>query len=345
MILKFLFCVFCSLGLVRQSLAQFEEVPPARCPVGGRVNVYQGHDKQGPNCSYPFHAFESLDGAGLPLDGQDTSFPFFVGQNQELLFEPFSAGTFSDTIKITYGAGGGLCDNQVEDILHVTGQTFFDSTLRFRQANYYVDFVIDSLTNRYRPMSVPAGQVFIFNNRPDAVTLDSCILTIDSSAHMSLRTLIDSVPFAKATVDPFSQATLGFRLTHTGPIFPEDRTILAMATIHAYNSAVYTEVNFSFWMHFSSIKNGVATNVASSKFDPNIFPNPSNGPTQLSLCLKKRGALHLHIFNELGKDILPLYDGTMTDGRHDFSFTLPQGMYYVRMETSEGVVTKRVIVE
>ncbi|MFI5265028.1 MAG: T9SS type A sorting domain-containing protein, partial [Candidatus Kapaibacterium sp.] len=61
--------------------------------------------------------------------------------------------------------------------------------------------------------------------------------------------------------------------------------------------------------------------------------------------LQNPSLLHLHIFDELGKDIMSLYDGIATEVKHDFSFKLPQGMYYVRMETAEGVMTKKVIVE
>ena len=54
---------------------------------------------------------------------------------------------------------------------------------------------------------------------------------------------------------------------------------------------------------------------------------------------------HLHVFNELGKDIMTVYDGIMSEGSHDFTFKLPPGKYYARMETIEGVVAKKLIVE
>jgi hypothetical protein len=76
-----------------------------------------------------------------------------------------------------------------------------------------------------------------------------------------------------------------------------------------------------------------------------IYPNPSTGSTRAFCMLKTTSVFHLHIFTELGKDIMTVYDGILETGQHDFSFKLPQGMYYVRMETAEGVVTKRVVVE
>jgi hypothetical protein len=76
-----------------------------------------------------------------------------------------------------------------------------------------------------------------------------------------------------------------------------------------------------------------------------IFPNPSAASIELSCTLQKSSRLFLHIFNELGKDILTVYDGILTEGPHDFSFKLSPGMYYARMETAEGVVTKKIIVE
>ena len=75
-----------------------------------------------------------------------------------------------------------------------------------------------------------------------------------------------------------------------------------------------------------------------------VYPNPSSGTLLSTVSLSQPTDIHLHIFNELGKDIMTVYDGMLPEGNHDFSFKLPQGMYYVRMETAEGVVTKKVVV-
>ena len=75
-----------------------------------------------------------------------------------------------------------------------------------------------------------------------------------------------------------------------------------------------------------------------------IFPNPTTDLILINLRLDIPNLLHLHIFNELGKDMMTVYDGMLPEGKRDFSFKLPQGMYYVRMETAEGVVTKKVVV-
>ena len=76
-----------------------------------------------------------------------------------------------------------------------------------------------------------------------------------------------------------------------------------------------------------------------------IFPNPTKEIILARIHIDNSSFIHLHIFNELGKDIMTVYDGMLPEGKGDFSFKLPQGMYYVRMETAEGVVTKKVVVE
>jgi hypothetical protein len=35
----------------------------------------------------------------------------------------------------------------------------------------------------------------------------------------------------------------------------------------------------------------------------------------------------------------------LSEGKHDFSCKLPPGMYYVRMETGEGIITKKIVVK
>ena len=81
------------------------------------------------------------------------------------------------------------------------------------------------------------------------------------------------------------------------------------------------------------------------KIEFSIFPNPSTNQVKVNCFLSNPNLVHFHIFNELGKDVMTVYDGMLPEGKRDFSFKLPQGMYYVRMETAEGVVTKKVTVQ
>src|SRR5205807_9544023 len=76
-----------------------------------------------------------------------------------------------------------------------------------------------------------------------------------------------------------------------------------------------------------------------------IKTNPTKARISISTFLTIQEIIHLHIFDEVGKDIVTFYDGMAAEGKHDLSLKLPPGMYCARMATTEGVVTKKIIVE
>lgn len=307
-----------------------QSAPPVKCPVGGSIFVFQAKTIDCGKDRCRVYAFSSLDGLGVPK-------PFYVGDSSTIFFRPDSAGTFKDTIKILY-----YCD--CYDLLYLTGTTYFDSTVKVWTNPYYLTFEIDTNAKSYKQIT-GNSIVKVFNNFPKAIYVDSFVLITDPKTGISMQSIIDSNSFTSINIDSFRSKDIGFKLSTSIPIVTKDTTFFGSVGFHVHNSSFDTLITFKLSFVFRTIKNGVSPNSSQIQNSMSTYPNPSTGLLQLTCYIENSTILHLHIFDQLGKDIMTIHDGILTEGSHNFPFKLPQGLYYARMETEEGVVTKKIIVE
>ena len=75
-----------------------------------------------------------------------------------------------------------------------------------------------------------------------------------------------------------------------------------------------------------------------------LFPNPGNGSLLINLFIQVQGNTTISIFDELGREVRRVHDGFLDVGEHEFSAELPTGMYYVRMQAGDEVLTRKVTV-
>ncbi len=64
------------------------------------------------------------------------------------------------------------------------------------------------------------------------------------------------------------------------------------------------------------------------------YPNPFNASTTLTVNLPEIAELTVVVYNTLGQEVVRIADGTMSAGKHDFSFnasTLSSGVYFVQV--------------
>ncbi len=65
------------------------------------------------------------------------------------------------------------------------------------------------------------------------------------------------------------------------------------------------------------------------------YPNPFNASTTLTVNLPEIAELTVVVYNTLGQEVVRIADGTMSAGRHDFTFnasTLSSGVYFVQVQ-------------
>ena len=76
------------------------------------------------------------------------------------------------------------------------------------------------------------------------------------------------------------------------------------------------------------------------------YPNPFNPQTTISFTLEKSERARLAVYNLAGKEVAVLADGVQSPGSHNITFnasSLSSGIYYYRLETSDAVFAKKMI--
>lgn len=92
------------------------------------------------------------------------------------------------------------------------------------------------------------------------------------------------------------------------------------------------------------------TTTAGTRLDAN-YPNPFNAATTISYHLEQEGHVSLEVFNVLGQRTVTLVDGVQAAGTHAVVWAgkdthgddVASGMYFYRLRTDVGVLTKKMV--
>lgn len=85
-----------------------------------------------------------------------------------------------------------------------------------------------------------------------------------------------------------------------------------------------------------------------SESNINLYPNPSNGITQVSFELQNNSHIQIGVYNTLGQLVLPVTASNLESGINAVRFdtkTLAKGVYFVRVEGDNFSSSKKLIVE
>jgi len=273
--------------------------------------------------------------------------PFLSRGYNEVCISPDTPGVYSDVITAHYYDLGpqGCCKN-----FAYCGQ-FDSNTFAFSAKAYYknmtllsatspVVFYYDSSTNNVYKDAVV--DLHIVNKNSDSIKFTDWVIVKDSSNTILLHSLkiLDGLSF-HGNVDTtypwlhlMTWRNVASNLQHYSIII---RTI---AHVGNKDSLCILNLDAIFMTKSNSY-------VSQKKIKSDFFiqPNPSIGLLTLSCALQNPSILHLHIFDELGRDVMTVFDGIMNQTQKEFSVKLSPGLYYIGMQTPEGVVTKKAVVE
>lgn len=84
--------------------------------------------------------------------------------------------------------------------------------------------------------------------------------------------------------------------------------------------------------------------------DMEIYPNPINNDGKIVIRQENSGPVDIGIFNLTGVEVQKLYSGYLSSGEHHIAFScrnynLAGGIYFIRMQSGEGTVTKKLVVK
>jgi len=97
----------------------------------------------------------------------------------------------------------------------------------------------------------------------------------------------------------------------------------------------------SIWV---SVPEGVTTEVSVG----HPYPNPFTGETNLSFSLEEAGNISIDVYNMSGQKISSLVNADFNAGSHTITWNagsegVSEGIYYLRMQTENNVITRKVI--
>jgi flagellar hook assembly protein FlgD len=76
------------------------------------------------------------------------------------------------------------------------------------------------------------------------------------------------------------------------------------------------------------------------------YPNPFNPTTTISYTLPEEGRVQIKVYDILGREVETLVNEIRTAGTHKVEFNashLPSGVYLYKIETSQGMLTKKML--
>lgn len=78
-----------------------------------------------------------------------------------------------------------------------------------------------------------------------------------------------------------------------------------------------------------------------------LLPNPSQGPSEIRYSLPANDDVRVEVLNVLGERVAMPFEGLQTAGRHELSLgtdRLASGIYMVRLSSSQGSVTRKLVI-
>ena len=101
--------------------------------------------------------------------------------------------------------------------------------------------------------------------------------------------------------------------------------------------------------YIDSIRNPTTTITEGdlSEFSIDVFPNPARNNATISVNGNQTGSVSLSVFNMTGLKVKDVYSGSLNPGKQNFKIDLsgiPEGIYLIRIETLDGVYSKKLII-
>jgi hypothetical protein len=79
-----------------------------------------------------------------------------------------------------------------------------------------------------------------------------------------------------------------------------------------------------------------------------VRPNPFTSTTNIAYNLPSTGRITAKVYNTLGQAVTTLIDGVQQSGKHELQWNaadLAKGVYFLKLETENAAVTKKIIIE
>jgi hypothetical protein len=151
---------------------------------------------------------------------------------------------------------------------------------------------------------------------------------------------------------------------YAGNYYPGANANWTKATVNLPNSAVEPNVRFKFAFSSGGTSNNIflddiniyGTGGATELIENDLLsgnfslqPNPTSSATEIRFSIPNAEQVKIEIVDILGKKVADVYHGKLNSGSHNFivneNLIANAGLYFVRIQSSNGIATKRLVVE
>ncbi len=293
------------------------------------------------NCYYPSISYDSISES--PDFSLFTEWPY----DKVVTAHPQQTGVTSNVFEGSlYGAWDCKPEHtELSVLLKVEG---IDSMTTVKIVYPSVVQPIDTSASQYLPNIV--GAFFsMYNNVSDSSTFSNWQLVVSDSAKLTFTIDTAGTELSSYLMEPFTRKRqLNFTFTteltpvETERVFPAK--LLTTVTTAGKDSIYENALLFRFPPLQPKGVHGITSEDAMTV---SISPNPTEMNTTLSFAHNKLEAVRIELHDVLGYKRVTLADGIYESGIHTIPIDtkdLPQGSYFVRLQTSGQVVTKKLIV-
>src|SRR5690606_1396320 len=138
----------------------------------------------------------------------------------------------------------------------------------------------------------------------------------------------------------FPSIGTGLSGSGAGMIVPERGYLLNMQTGGLY------KLNITYNVLTTVEELTISTNIPDEYSLQQNYPNPFNPSTRIRYDLAKQGAVKLTVFDQLGRQVAELVNGTKNAGSYEVEFNgsnLASGIYFYKLEVPGQTFTKKMI--
>jgi hypothetical protein len=286
---------------------------------------------------------------------------YISANNDDLLREKiilFPQDTFSlvDTIYSTYSINGiqshgNPCQcffSHEETMIGVIVQwsSYWDSMVKVRPSTNTCSFR-PNLNGHYLPVTM---DYLLFNNTTDSVTFSDWEIKVDSLTIASMAASLNSTPIFSYQSYPLERKIpIVFTVNLADTTQNKIRELNAELTVRVktpfYDSVFSNRLSIILNPDHNkdTVQQNTPTNDNALK-TLQVFPNPSTGLIKVDINAKD-SVYDLSLYDLIGNRIQTLDALPLSSGRHQYTLSLSLGIYYLRCESRNGIITKKVVIQ
>lgn len=354
-------------GLMFVICAQLTEAQVIRVPVGASYFVSKksysvSHTAYCRNtsqvCIYnlntsvyetPNHGFNGRSQSG-PHPDHNYPYSFYYSDNLEFYFTSDTLSSFKDTVRYDYSlynvkndCGARCPSNESMSVIEQYNfVSYYDSLVRVN--NYGKDTI--TFNHYIVAYDEKMHHLFgLFNNLFDTLYCDSISFVVDSSVSIKMNLLPDAITYTDFLVLPYERIIPKLFFSTNAGLFADTTFIHGAIKVHATSRGDDTVIIIPLVFRFTPKEKSIVTTKNSTNVNSLKVINPiTHGRLHLFANLNHNIDAIIECYDILGVRLYSLHDGFLEAGEHEFSAELPTGMYYVRMQAGDEVLTRKVAV-